>query len=407
MTSSVPDCIAWPLILAMAAVIAVRYRWFNENLYDTYFNNTLLLMLIAQLLRQHSVEELLDRYAVMTVTMAQHLSLVLVFFMAAEFMGFITMWARLSPEDTQRRHRYHRAAATILAAAFFVLTTRARVAGQLLEESGGWDNVAAWALYAVLPVALAVLMVNMCLKEIRRPDAKPRERLVAGSAIPIGVAIAVTTLIAVGLECFDELGWTHTLPYRLRTHAFIFFWEAIGTTAVAAIPVMVTAWALLGLNSTSRTWRQLQTLRTDMVIAVPDADFDVEYYARGRRRSGLELHQTTIQIRDAILQLRPYTTELDHHQTGAFLEKFKVPVDQRSAATGALQLATAVQTKSSGSAPAEDGAHGVTLLSTNPANLDEEIAELLALARWWPPARAHLITTQLEQIVHVCEGEQR
>ncbi|MGL5441334.1 MAG: DUF6545 domain-containing protein, partial [[Mycobacterium] stephanolepidis] len=309
MTSSVPAWLAWPLIAAMAVVVAVRYRWFNKTLYENYFNNTLLLMLIAQLLRERAVEQLLERTAVMTVTMAQHLSLVLVFFMAGEFMGFITLWAQLSPEETRRRHRYHRAAAVVLAAAFFVATTRARVNGQLLEVSGGWDNVIAWGIYAVLPVALGVQMVKMSISEFRRPDAKRRELLTAGSIALIGAAIGVTTLIAMSLEFFGELGWVDSLNYRLDTHAYIFFWEAIGAAVVSAIPISLAIGAYLGLDSNGRYWRELQTLRKDMTAALPDALFDLEGSRSRRGNTELRLHQTTIQIRDAILQLRPYYTD--------------------------------------------------------------------------------------------------
>ncbi len=294
MTSSVPGWLAWPLVVAMAAVIAVRYRWFNTTLYDTYFNNTLLLMLIAQLLRERVAEDLLDRNRLLSITAAQHLSLLLVFFMAGEFMGFITRWSGLSPEQTRARHRYHRLAATVLAAAFFAVTTRARIHGQLLEVSGGWDNVIAWGLYAVLPVALAMQIISMCMREIRRPDAKQRERIVAGSAIPIAVAIGITTTVAMFLELFEELGWAHTLDYRLTTHAYIFFWEAIGTAAVAAIPIVLAVVAYLGWDSTSRMWCRLQRIRSDMLTAVSDAGFEIAFNSCGRRKTALELHQTTV-----------------------------------------------------------------------------------------------------------------
>lgn len=407
MTSSVPAWLAWPLIVAMAAIIAVRYRWFNTTLYDNYFNNTLLLMLVAQLLREHLVEQLLDRAAVMTVTMAQHLSLVLVFFMAAEFMGFITLWAQLAPEETRRRHRYHRGAALILAAAFFLVTTRARASGQLLEVAGGWDNVIAWGLYAVLPVALAVQMVNMCVHEFRRPEAKPRERLVAGSIGTIGAAIGITTLVAMALEFLEEVGWLHSLDYRLDKHAFIFFWEAIGAAAVAAIPIALAAVAHLGWDSYSRDWRQLQRLCADMTDAVPDAAFEIAFNSPGRRKTALELHQTTVQIRDAILRLRPYSTNISREVLAGFLHKYSVPPEEAGEAAHALQLAAAARAKESGAQPSVDTAQIVQSRSTT---LAEETDELLALSRWWPPARAYvsqLVAAQPGLTTHEREGEQR
>ncbi|BBB39649.1 DUF6545 domain-containing protein [Mycobacteroides abscessus] len=387
MTSSVPGWLAWPLVVAMAAVIAVRYRWFNTTLYDTYFNNTLLLMLIAQLLRERVAEDLLDRNRLLSITAAQHLSLLLVFFMAGEFMGFITRWSGLSPEQTRARHRYHRLAATVLAAAFFAVTTRARIHGQLLEVSGGWDNVIAWGLYAVLPVALAMQIISMCMREIRRPDAKQRERIVAGSAIPIAVAIGITTTVAMFLELFEELGWAHTLDYRLTTHAYIFFWEAIGTAAVAAIPIVLAVVAYLGWDSTSRMWCRLQRIRSDMLTAVPDAGFEIAFNSCGRRKTALELHQTTVQIRDAILRLRPYYPGLGGTESAAFLREYSVPPKQNAEAVAALQLAAAVRAKDGGVGPSTEATEIVRSRSTT---LDEETRELLALSRWWPRARAYV-----------------
>lgn len=387
MTSSVPGWLAWPMLAAMAAVIAVRYRSFNQTLYENYFNNTLLLMFVAQLLREHEVEELLERTAVMTVTMAQHLSLVLVFFMAAEFMGFITLWAQLSPQETRRRHRYHRAAAVILAAAFFTATTRARVDGQLLEVSGGWDNIVAWGVYAVLPVALGMQMVKMSIGEFQRPGVKRRELVTAGSIAVIGAAIGITTLIAVFLELFEELGWVHSLDYRLETHAYIFFWEAIGATAVSAIPISLAIGAYLGWDSYSRDWRQLQALRTDMTTALPDAVFKIEHAQSRRANTELKLHQTTIQIRDAILQLRPYYAGISPVAQGQFIQEHAVPESARPGAIYALQLAAAVLAKES-CAPASPDAPQI--VQSESTNLVEDAAELLALARWWPAARAYM-----------------
>ncbi|MFA4082547.1 DUF6545 domain-containing protein [Mycobacteroides salmoniphilum] len=387
MTSSVPGWIAWPLLAAMAAVIAVRYKSFNQTLYENYFNNTLLLMLAAQLLREHDVEELLVRTAVMTVTMAQHLSLVLVFFMAAEFMGFITLWAQLSPDETRRRHRYHRGAALILATAFFAVTTRARVNGQLLEVSGGWDNIVAWGVYAVLPVALGVQMVKMSIGEFRRPGVKRRELVTAGSIAAIGAAIGITTLIAMFLELFEELRWVHSLDYRLETHAYIFFWEAIGAAAVSAIPISLAIGAYLGWDSNSRDWRQLQALRTDMTTALPDAVFKIEHAQSRRANTELKLHQTTIQIRDEILQLRPYYADISPEAQEQFFQKHAVPENTRPGAIYALQLAAAVLAKESCAPPSPDAPQIVRSKSTN---LVEDAAELRALARWWPAALAFM-----------------
>lgn len=390
MTASIPGWLAWPLITSMAIVIAARYVWFNSSKYEHYFNNTLALMLAAQLLREHAVEQFLSQHGLMTVTTAQHLSLVLVFFMAAEFMGFITHWARGPAEESKRRHRNHRLAAVALAAAFLAVTTRARNAGQLLEVSGGWDNVVAWGLYAVLPVALAVQIANIFIQDVRRPGAKPRERRVAALAIVISLAIGSTTLIAMGLELLEELGWVHSLDYRLWAHAFIFFWEAILTTAAAAIPVVLAVLTKFGQDPISRAWRQLQPLRSAMNAAAPGSHFEIRNQKPGRRKTPLQLHQTTIEIRDAILQLRPYFRSDDQH-LNAFLRRHAVPAGRREQASFAFQLADAVRTKTSGAQP--DPTDAAVVVKSRSTSLNEETTELLKLSKWWPHATSDLSAT--------------
>ena len=64
--STVPGIIAWTLISFMTLVLVGRYRWFNRNLYDRYFNNTLAFLLVAQMLREHLVQNTLVRTAFMT-----------------------------------------------------------------------------------------------------------------------------------------------------------------------------------------------------------------------------------------------------------------------------------------------------------------------------------------------------
>ncbi|AQA06986.1 hypothetical protein BVC93_31305 (plasmid) [Mycobacterium sp. MS1601] len=97
MTTSVPAYLTWPLLVFMVIVVITRYAFFRSNQYDTYFNNTLALMVLSNLLRERAIENVLADHGILSITAAQQLSLAVMIFAASEFIGFISLWARLSP----------------------------------------------------------------------------------------------------------------------------------------------------------------------------------------------------------------------------------------------------------------------------------------------------------------------
>lgn len=392
MTSTVPGWIAWPVIAAMMLTLAARYTWFNRNLYDNYLSNTLTWMLVTQLLREHAVEQLLSKSALISVTLAQHLSMATMSFIAAEFMGFVALWSHLSPDateltseataSTRRRQRYHRMAALFFAGAFLAVTTRARINGQILELAGGWDNVLAWAIFAAMPVTLSAQMTTMCIAEFRRHRATRREQLLSVGAALIAAIVGINCLVALFLAIFEELGWVHSIDYRLKTHPVYFFLVATGTMIAAATPCVLALMARFGSDRTSRNWRQLQRLRSDMNTAVPGTMFELRGQPTGRRKTVLQLHQTTVEIRDAILQLRPFFRTVDPDLREQFLQGHSVPKEQHEDAVFALQLAAAVRAKAAGETGSTE-VDPVTTVRSRSTNLDEETSELLRISRWW------------------------
>ncbi|MGV0071105.1 hypothetical protein ACRU44_25585 [Mycobacterium colombiense] len=113
------------MITIMAIVLAARFRWCRANLYQTYLNNVMAWLLLAQLLRERKVEAVLVKGAVLTVTAAQQLSCVAMILACGEFIGFTMLWNKVSPEETRRSHRYYRLAAIALSVAFLGAGTRA------------------------------------------------------------------------------------------------------------------------------------------------------------------------------------------------------------------------------------------------------------------------------------------
>lgn len=388
MTDTVPAAIAWPLIVFIAVVIAIRFRWVANSLYDTYFNNTLVWMLVTVLLRQRATEHLLAQAGLLSITTAQELSMVGMVGASMEFMGFVSMWSSRSPEHVRRRQRHYRTAAALLCVAFLVFATRARLHGQLLEVSGGWDGVAAVCAQSTMLVALGIRVILMAASERRRPTAHRRERNLATIGVILGCAIAVSTLQAAVLEFTQQMRWTDTVDWRLFNHGFVFFWVTVAATCFAGVPVALRAISHFGWDRASRDCRALAQLRLDMIAAVPDVAFDLANPSTGRRRTRLELHQTTVQIRDALLHLRHYFTDLDPHELDDFCRRHAVAHDRRADAALALNLAHAITTKACGAQPIP--LDNSEVFASRPTTLEEESTELVRISIWWPHARAAL-----------------
>ncbi|WP_052915541.1 DUF6545 domain-containing protein [Mycobacterium haemophilum] len=165
------------------------------------------------------------------------------------------------------------------------------------------------------------------------------------------------------LALTELLGWAMTSAYRLRVHGPNFVYEA-GACVIGAVPVAMKLLAFYGLDPVSRTWSKLQPLQ----------------------QTTLQLHHTVVEIRDAILQLRPYVRDLTSQELGQFLNANSVPAAQRDVATSALYLAHTARAKTAGVTP--EPLDVALMVASRATTLDEESTELLKLAKWWPVAYA-------------------
>lgn len=391
MIAIVPDYTAWLLLTFMAIVVFARYLVFNTSQYETYLNHCLALAAVASLLHQHMVGDFFADRGIMTAATVQQLSLVAPIFAGVEFMGFITLWSRQSVAETARQHRYHRFAAFICAAGLLISSSPARIAGETLEEHGGWSSVSAWAFHACLLVILSVQLLRMCIKEMVRTDGKRQERLIACGGIALGLTIGSICTSAVLLALFEQLNLLHTIELRLRLHCYAFFVEPLGATLLGSAPLVLALYSRAGLDTTTRNWKQLQGLRNHMITAIPAIAFDIKIHTPRRRKSKLELHQTVVQIRDAILLLRPYFRTINESESTRFFTCYSVPDTQRGSALLALQLAHAIELKEAGATQVPFDA--TIIPRSRSTNLEEETTELVHLAKWWPLAQSDTATT--------------
>lgn len=385
MTSNVPAPIAWTVITVLTLLLAARFAWCRANLYETYLNNVMAWLLLAQLLRERAVEAILSDAALMSVTTAQQVSCVAMNFACVEFIGFTMLWSRMSPAETRRIHRYFRLATVALCVAFLAAGTRARVAGQSLEVNGGWQAVWALGFYLTTITVMLARLLWMFGSELRKATAT-RERLLAAAGLIAVVVTAAFCLEAVVLAVTDQLGLTHTVKFRLALHGSEFLWMAVALYLFGAVPLTVRLLSYLGLDRVSRSWRGLQPLRQSITALVPESRFNLEEGGRRFQKTTLQLHQTVIEIRDAILQLRPYSRDVAPEELVHFITANAVPTDEVTGATAALELAHAVRAINAGRKP--EPPDTTLVVRGRSTSLDEEAADLLALARWWAPACA-------------------
>lgn len=387
--STVPGIIAWPLIIFMMVVLAGRYWFFNNNLYERYFNNTLAFLLAAQILREHVVQDILVKAPFITLPVMWQFSSAVMAYSFTEFIGFSLLWSGLSENNTRRKHRYYRLVAAFLAAGLWISGSPARRDKISFEELHGWGSMANLFCMIAMLLVLASHLIWNSRRELRTVGSR-RERLIALSTLAMGVIGVGVVLHEAVLHTLDQLGWTETSAYRRDAHAATLFFGILAPFTIAAVPLARKLLGALGLDPTTRSWRKLQPLRQAMRTVVPECIFTSTDDEAGPIKSAVQLHHTVVEIRDAILRLRPYHRVIPDDDVIRFLgQPHAIPPRERGAAIQALRLVYAARTKAAGiTVDPADVDSAALIVASRATTLEEEAAELITLAKWWPAAYA-------------------
>jgi hypothetical protein len=241
-----------------------------------------------------------------------------------------------------------------------------------------------WVGFSVLPTYLAYVMVSRCRTEYRQPGVIRSEKVVLAGIAAAGATIGVTTAIALVLAVLQELHLLDSVEYRMQTHSRNFFWIAAAIVAVSAAPPLRSATRWLGYDTTSRQWRRPRPLWQAMASLFPDSRLPLGPRPSQRRITTLQLHRATVEIRDAMLGLRAYAHHVEPDVFANFTAQEHLPRSEWDTVTLALQLATAAHDRLDGIAPSAETA--TPLPTSTSANLEDEVSELLRLAKWWSPA---------------------
>lgn len=379
MVSSVPGYLAWPVLAFTAVVLVLRYALCNASLVEKYLNNTLALCLACNLLRERIIVDFLaDHHVAYKISEAlSGVSLNLAFI---EFLGFTALWSGSSQQTARRNHQRYRVAAIIFMVPLFIFRISDYVppGNEVQGASNLW--LAASVLVMVLPALLVIQTLRLAVREWRRGDVKQRERIVTAGLVSVGLAL----LLGCVITAVSMFSGSHP-PVEVVGHSV--FWLITAYYTLATIPVIRTLIAYAGLDRNSRDWYALQELQCDLAAAVPETVFDTTAATWGRQKGALDLHQSIVQIRDGILLLRPYFGEVTEKDAARlFPPDARWRTGQREAAIQALQIAVAIRAKREGRvSPQSPG--GAIRSNSSPANLAEEVAELVRVCKWWPAVR--------------------
>ena len=344
-------------------------------LIDRYLNHVLTLVLFCNLLRERSIEEFFATHHIIAATTAQSLSVVAGNLAFIEFLGFVMLWSGSPPQMTRRHHRYHRLLGIVLVPAFLAGAYRIRPAEGVWEVHG-WDVVLTLLLFQIIPSPVVFQTLRLGLREFVRPNVARRELVVASCFI--GVSLAILGSGLGGL--WNMMVFHGQLP--AASSGYFTFELSLVLFTHAAVPIVRALIARAGLDGTTRRWRDLQELQKALATAAPESVSVVTPSSpRRRQKTVLELHQSVIQIRDGMLALRPYSREIADEEAAGFLRRYAVPVGQRDAAVQAWGIAEAIRAREGGNKP---NSGGVTFGKSSTADLEQEVAELVRVSKWWP-----------------------
>ncbi|MFG1797037.1 DUF6545 domain-containing protein [Nocardia sp. NPDC049149] len=258
--------------------------------------------------------------------------------------------------------------------------SRARAAGIMIEEDVGWFASCFWMSLCPLIVWMDILFVRVAIVELRASTDR-RDLVVPAMSIGL-VSIHILSFVwgpIVGTQ--QTFGIFNVFTrIQIATDRDFMLYQLILFAAITAIPVWLRFAARIGIDYPARCRRRLLPLWSDLTSACPECIYG------GPVDTGLGsrflLHRTVIEIRDCLRILSRYDRA----------DVATMPDDAGRDALEhyAVRLARACAAKQRGERPAG----GTVTVPSSAEDVDDEIAELTALAKLWGPARAAVAAEQ-------------
>ncbi|MFI7003216.1 MAB_1171c family putative transporter [Nocardia sp. NPDC050175] len=366
-TSSWPTALSLPLVLYTWILVVVRFTGFHTSLLNRRVNLALIVLAAASTMREPTLQRWLVELSAGHVTGAELFQYGTVLMGTAVGFNILTIGAAAG-----RMYRpvvvHSIAVATALVALIF--GTGARNHGVPIEDETGWAAMGFWM--SLLPVMawLDYLIVRLGVTELRKRFDR-RETLVylALALVPLMhlIGFGAAPVAAVFLIHGEHNVFTALLTFADRE---ILMYRTAFFAVSMTIPMVLRLVERLGLDSASRSRKQLLPLWSDLTAVCPEIVYRDSVPDLGSR---FLLHRTVIEIRDCLRILSRYAEGTASH-TGA------APAVE----TYAIQLAHACAARSAGALASTE----MLALPSSAGDVSAETAELTALAAHWQRARA-------------------
>ncbi|WP_433661681.1 MAB_1171c family putative transporter [Nocardia sp. CA-128927] len=278
----------------------------------------------------------------------------------ANVYGLAKLFVGADPAGARDRQRRYDITAVVAG-------TTALLIGQSEGDGGAgfWLRaVVSWTVFNVPLLVAGVHIMRACLRDIRVEASLLKQVPYLGLLV-----LAAGWFVGAGLtvvQAFDgkppgaisiEWSWVSCLFCVLVAH-------------VVAVPLAQMMLARAGWDQTGRNLRQLEPLWRDLTTAVPEVVLPAGV-GLGRDPES-RLYRMTVEIRDALLHLRPHLSVDD--------------VPESSVESYATQIARAARARERGITPL--GAPPSHFQQISARDMTSELGYLLDLARHWPRARA-------------------
>ncbi|MFG3617339.1 MAB_1171c family putative transporter [Nocardia sp. NPDC047654] len=369
MLSPLPGVIAWPVIGYAMVLIAGRLLLFRDTIADQFLNRIFVWCLLSLLLFRCT-------WTPGITSLAQLLALGCLVIMSMYILGLAQFWdADSDVAAIWRRQGIYSHVAVVAAVAILVAGTHARAAEGSVDFGLGLQGMVLGIAFGVPMAVCASTLMCAGLRELRRSELAT-ERIFCFAQIACCAFILTNQAVSTTQAL---TGWPDLGPQLPRVEFITVVCFVISIT-FAAVPLGTWLIKSGGLDRSGRSCRRLQPLWRDLTAAVPEIVLSSDTDAPARTMPDTRLLRMTVEIRDALLHLRPYFPEgLDGSST-------KRDLSHSAVADYAHRLAHAVEARKAGGPPTSSEV--IPQLPSAAQNFDTDLRYLLDLAQVWPRARA-------------------
>lgn len=343
-----------PVVVIIGFVAAITIgRWFlvDETLSDRLINRALawdlvgllVFICVGRLGRSHLALDLFTIFGALAV---------------ANVFGFARLLDGGDTRTAIRRQRIYDRIAVVAGGVVLV--------GIVVAPQRDW-GLTVWSLTSVPTALSGMLMTRACVRELRTGGITAKERLTYGALLIVAGYAASATVVALVRMVTGTRPDEQGLIWAIGTYATL-----VLLAGLIGIPLWNAVLVRAELDRAGRCCRRLRPLWRALTDAVPEV-----VLARPSSGSTSRLYRMTVEIRDALVQLRPYAPDAEAH------------TDIREYARC---IAQAVQTKAAGGSPVTASGRATPV---DLRDRTDELRYLLALAAEWPKARA-LVRAGLE-----------